>query len=60
MRKLTGILALLLSTSAVAGTAFYRGEAATGTAKLCYYDFMGTTYTLTVSVAALCPVSIKV
>lgn len=60
MRTLIATLALLLSANALAGVAFYRGEAATGIAKLCYYDYMGTTYTLTISVATLCPISIEV
>ena len=52
--------AAVLSASAYAGTAFLTGEKTTGMTKQCYYDYLGSEYVRTVSVTALCPLTIQV
>lgn len=42
------------------GTAFKTGENATGMTKQCFYNYMGSQITRTVSSVALCPLSISV
>lgn len=42
------------------GMAFKTGENVTGMTKQCYYDYLGSTQTLTVSSVALCPLSVRV
>jgi len=46
-------------TPAAAQTAFYTGERVTGLTKLCYYDAMGSPYSITVRSTQLCPMSIQ-
>ena len=53
----TILLAPILSTGA---TAFKSGETTTGMTKTCYYDYLGSAYTKTVSNIQLCPLSITV
>jgi len=55
------ICALLVSAPAWAGTAFFQYEIDTGgMTKQCVYDYLGSTYTITVSTVAMCPMSIQV
>lgn len=42
------------------GTAFKVGEQVTGMTKQCYYNYLGSDYTKTVSAAELCPLSVTV
>jgi hypothetical protein len=60
--KLLALVAgLLISAAAYAGTAFFQYEVATGgMTKQCVYDYLGSTYTITVSSIALCPLTIQV
>lgn len=42
-------------------TAFYIGEAENGTFhRDCYYDYLGTRYTITIPWSSMCPMSIQV
>ena len=59
-RIFAATLALLLATAAHAGTAFLTGEQTTGMTKQCFYDYLGSTYTLTVDSYKLCPLTIEV
>jgi hypothetical protein len=59
MRKLL-LLALLLSTSAYAGLAFYTHETISGLYKICYYDYLGSEIAITIELVNLCPLSIEV
>jgi len=51
---------LLLPLTASAGTAFFQYEITTGMTKQCVYDYMGSTYTITISAVKLCPLTINV
>lgn len=42
------------------GTAFKSGENVTGMTKQCFYNYLGSTYTKTISSVAICPLSIRV
>lgn len=42
------------------GVAFLSGETLGTFNKVCYYDYMGDTYTINVDVVDLCPLSINV
>ncbi len=42
------------------GTAFKVGEKTSGMTKVCYYDYLGSEYTKTISSVSLCPLTIKV
>jgi hypothetical protein len=42
------------------GTAFKTGERTTGMTKQCYYNYLGSGYTKTVSSVELCPLSVTV
>jgi hypothetical protein len=42
------------------GLAFFTGEENTGLTKQCYYEYLGDTYTKTMSSIALCPLSVRV
>lgn len=46
--------------SAHAGKAFKSGEAVTGMTKQCYYNYLGSTYTITIKSFELCPLTIDV
>ena len=59
MKTLT-ILAILIPVTALAGTAFLRHETVRGLVKICYYDYLGSTVTINISAAAVCPVTIEV
>lgn len=54
------IATTLFATVAFAGTAFFKSEETTGMTKQCYYDYLGSTYTRTLSSIALCPLTIEV
>ena len=54
------ILMLFLSLDAVAGLAFKTGENSSGMTKTCFYNYLGSAYTKTVSSIELCPLSIEV
>lgn len=59
MKKL--ILALMLiSTTAMAGTAFLKYERDTGMTKQCVYDYLGSDYVITIKSYKLCPLTINV
>ena len=61
MKKLIVMFAAAaLSASAYAGTAFLTGEKTTGMTKQCFYDYLGSEYTITIKAHKLCPLSIKV
>ena len=53
-------LLLLPFEHALAGTAFKTGEETVGFTKTCYYDYLGSTHTKTISNVALCPLTIQV
>ena len=53
----TIIILLVISTIASAATGFLTGEKQSGMNKICYYDVLGSTYTLNVSAVELCPLS---
>ena len=59
MNKLI-LLALLLSATAYAGTAFYKGEYISGLNKICIYDHLGSDYHMTIKSYQVCPVTIQV
>ena len=59
MKKLILVL-LLVSTTAFAGTAFFKYERTTGMTKQCVYDYLGNEYTITIKSYKLCPMSIEV
>lgn len=60
MRKLLVGLAMMWASTAHAGTAFYSGEEQGILSKVCYYNYLGSTYTLNTSAVALCPLQIRV
>jgi ammonia channel protein AmtB len=61
MKKSVMLIAMALaSMSAYAGTAYLKYERNTGMTKQCYYDYLGSEYVRTVSVTALCPLTIQV
>ena len=51
------IALLALSSAANATTGFLKGERTSGMNKICYYDVLGSTYTLNISSVELCPLS---
>ena len=51
------ILLLVLSTVVYATTGFLAGERISGMNKICYYDVLGSTYTLNIGATELCPLS---
>jgi hypothetical protein len=61
MKVLAVIFGLTLAAAANAGTAFFKYEIKTGgMTKQCVYEYLGSTYTRTVSSIAICPLSIQV
>jgi ammonia channel protein AmtB len=61
MKKSVMLIAMALaSMSAYAGTAYLKYERNTGMTKQCYYDYLGSEHVRTVSVTALCPLTIQV
>lgn len=51
------IVMLTLSSIANATTGFLKGERISGMNKICYYDVLGSTYTLNIGSVELCPLS---
>jgi len=60
MKKLMLATIMAVSFTANAGTAFLTGENTTGTTKQCYYNYLGSSYTITVQSFRLCPLTIEV
>lgn len=60
MTRISIFLLLLVATAAHAGTAFYLREYTSATTRICYYDYLGTEYALTLPVLQMCPVTIEV
>ena len=48
------ILILMLTGVANATTGFLKGERVSGMNKICYYDVLGSTYTLNIGMTELC------
>lgn len=57
---IAALAVLMLSAPAHAGTAFLTGEQETGMTKQCFYDYLGSTYTITIDSYKLCPLTIQV
>lgn len=59
---LVALLALAGSRSATAqsSTGFKKGEQTTGMTKQCFYDVLGSGYTMTVASYEICPVTVQV
>ena len=51
------MIALLAASAASAATGFLSGERISGMNKICYYDVLGSTYTLNIGMVELCPLS---
>jgi hypothetical protein len=60
MKKWIVLMAVLVSASAYAGTAYLKYERVTGMTKQCVYDYLGNEYTKTIRSTELCPLSIQV
>ena len=58
MKKLILIL-MLVSAPCMAVMAFKSGEAVTGMTKQCFYNYLGSTYTITIKSYELCPITIN-
>jgi hypothetical protein len=52
-----GLSVILLSTALYATLGFLKGEKVSGMNKMCFYDVLGSTYTLNVKSYELCPLS---
>ena len=60
-RIILALVALfVLAAPAHAGTAFLVSEVDTGMTKQCIYDYLGSTYTITIDSYKLCPLTIRV
>jgi len=59
MKRFLMIAIALLTLSSVANATigFLQGERISGMNKICYYDVLGSTYTLNISSIDLCPLS---
>lgn len=61
MKKLIFAILLLTAFDVNAGTAFFQYEVQTGgMTKQCVYNYLGSTYTLTVKSISICPLTIQV
>lgn len=62
--KLRNVLVLLtlifLTSPTEAATAYFKYERVSGLTKLCFYDYLGSEYVLTVRNYELCPLTIQV
>lgn len=57
-KKITiGLTLLSIATTSYAALGFLKGEQVVGMNKICYYDVLGSTYTLNVSSVSLCPLT---
>lgn len=59
-RIILALIALFTFATAHAATAFLVGEQVTGMTKQCFYDYLGSTYTITIDSYKLCPLTIRV
>jgi len=59
MKTLTLTIALTLSLSAVAGTAFFKHERTSGMNKICVYDHLGSEVAITIKSYQLCPLTLS-
>ncbi len=59
-RIILALIALFTFATANAATAFLVGEQVTGMTKQCIYDYLGSTYTITIDSYKLCPLTIRV
>ena len=60
MTKKIAVLAIvtaMLSTPTLAALGFLTGERVDGMNKICFYDVLGSTYTLNIDSYEICPVS---
>ena len=59
MKIISKVMMTLLVLSAVsnAATGFLSGERISGMNKICYYNVLGSTYTLNIGMTDLCPLS---
>lgn len=60
MKKWIMLIALTMSASAFAATAFLKYERQSGMTKQCVYDYLGSEYTRTIQSYQLCPQTIQV
>jgi hypothetical protein len=58
--RISIFLLLLVATAAHAGTAFFLREHASATTRICYYEYLGTEYAITVPLMQFCPLTIEV
>lgn len=45
---------------ASAGVAFLKSSVVTGLTKICYYDYLGSQYAITIKATEICPLTIRV
>lgn len=60
MIRLSIFLLVLVATVAHAGTAFYRGERESATTRICFYEYLGTEYAITIPLMQMCPLTLEV
>lgn len=60
MKTIIPIFLLLLSGVANAGTAFFIREVTSAATRVCYYDYLGSEYAITLPVLQMCPLTIQV
>ena len=60
MKKYILLALFVFSTTVSAGTAFFQYERSTGMTKQCVYDYLGSSYTITIQSHQLCPLTINV
>lgn len=60
MKKLTVLIALTMSASAFAATAFLKYERVSGMTKQCVYEYLGSEYTKTIQSHQLCPLTMQI
>lgn len=61
MKTLAVIAGIMLTLTAQAGTAFFKYEINDGgLTKVCIYDYIGNTHSLTVKSYQICPITIQV
>lgn len=60
MTRVSIFLLLLVATIAHAGTAFFLRERTSATTRICYYDYLGSEYAITIPLLQMCPLTIEV
>lgn len=60
MTRISIFLLVLVATVANAGTAFFLREHTSATTRICYYDYLGTEYAITLPLLQMCPLTIEV